>query len=621
MEKTIEREKGQLSIHTENILPIIKKWLYSDKEIFVRELVSNAIDACNKIRYLSLIGEYNKDELGELGLNIKIDKNNKTLSFDDNGIGMTEEEIKKYINQIAFSGAEEFLSKYKDNKEENQIIGHFGLGFYSAFMVSDKVEIKTKSYQNEPAVHWINDGSTEYEIEECDRTNRGTEVILHISKDNEEFLEENRIREIITKYCNFLPYPIKLNDKVVNDQHPLWLKNAKEIKEEEYKEFYHKLFPFEPDPLFWIHLDVEVPFRLKGILYFPRLKHELDSSKGRIKLYCNQVFVSDQAKELIPEFLTLLQGVLDIPDIPLNVSRSYLQNDPYVKKISEHITKKVADKLNDLFNKERENFEKFWDDINIFVKFGAMQNEKFYEKIKDIILFKTTDNVYKTFSEYKEKNKGLLKEKNGRTIILYSSDEKEQITYINMIKAQGLEALILNTLIDVHFIQFLEMKDSTIHFARIDSDMHDSFISETNENKIVDKDKKTIDDKIKEIFEKILKKDGEKDRINIKVQSLKDNDTAGMIVLSEYMRRFKEMNFAMQRNSEDDIFDDHTLIVNSNSPIVKKLVDLNELSENQEKVSEIVNQIYDIALLAQNKLKGERLVNFVNRSSKFLNNF
>lgn len=619
MANTIEKEKGQLSIHTENILPIIKKWLYSDKDIFVRELVSNAIDACNKIRYLSLIGEYNKDQLGELGLNIKIDKTNKILSFDDNGIGMTEEEVKKYINQIAFSGAEEFLSKYKDSKEENQIIGHFGLGFYSAFMVSDKVEIKTKSYKNEAAVHWINDGSPEYEIEQSDRINRGTEVILHINSENEDFLEESRIKEIITKYCNFLPYPIKLNDKVINDQHPLWLKNAKEIKEEEYKEFYNKLFPFESEPLFWIHLDVEVPFRLKGILYFPRLRHELDSSKGRIKLYCNQVFVSDQAKELIPEFLTLLQGALDIPDIPLNVSRSYLQNDPYVKKISEHITKKVADKLTELFNKERENFEKFWDDINIFVKFGAMQNEKFYEKVKDIILFKTTDNVYKTFTEYKEKNKGLLKGKNGKLIILYASDEKEQVTYINMIKSQGLEALVLNTLIDVHFIQFLEMKDQTIHFSRIDSDTHDSFINEDKQNKIVDKDNKTIDDKIKEIFEKVLKKD-EKSMVNIKVESLKDNDTVGIIVLSEYMRRIKEMSFIIQKNSENDIFDEHTLIVNSNTLIIKRLLELSELSENEEKVNEIVNQIYDLALLAQNKLKGERLVNFVNRSNKILNN-
>ncbi|HPP05556.1 MAG TPA: molecular chaperone HtpG [Spirochaetota bacterium] len=618
MAKTIEKEKGQISIHTENILPIIKKWLYSDKEIFIRELVSNAIDACNKIRYLSLIGEY-KGELGELGLNIKIDKSNKILSFDDNGIGMTEEEVKKYINQIAFSGAEEFLSKYKDNKEENQIIGHFGLGFYSAFMVSDKVEIKTKSYLDEPAVHWINDGSTDYEIEECKRENRGTEVILHINQENEEFLDENRVREVIIKYCNFLPYPIKLNDKVVNDQHPLWLKNPREAKEEEYKEFYNKLFPFEMEPLFWIHLDVEVPFRLKGILYFPRLRHELDSSKGRIKLYCNQVFVSDQAKELIPEFLTLLQGVLDTPDIPLNVSRSYLQNDPYVKKISEHITKKVADKLIELFNKERDKFEKFWDDISIFVKFGAMQNEKFYEKIKDIILFKTTDGVYKTLAEYKEKNKGILKEKNGRTIILYASDEKEQITYINMIKSQGAEALILNTLIDVHFIQFLEMKDNTIHFARIDSDTHDSFVSEEKSSKIVDKDNKTFDDRVKELFESILKKDNQKDRIIIKAQGLKNDDTAGIIVLSEYMRRFKDMNFTMQKNSDNDIFEEHTLIVNSNSPVVKKIMELNEFSENREKVEDMVNQIYDLALLAQNNLKGERLVNFVNRSNKLLN--
>ncbi|MCK4797571.1 MAG: molecular chaperone HtpG, partial [Spirochaetes bacterium] len=479
---TISKEKGQLSIHADNILPIIKKWLYSDKEIFIRELVSNAVDANNKLKHLSLTGEY-KEELGDLEINIKIDKKNKTLSFNDNGIGMTREEVKKYINQIAFSGAEDFLSKYKDNKEENQIIGHFGLGFYSSFMVSDEVEIISKSYIDESAIHWVNKGDHDFTLEDHERKNIGTEVILHINNDEKEFLEEHRIKEVILKYCNFLPYPIKLNDKVVNDQHPLWLKSVRDTKEEEYKEFYKKLFPLEEDPLFWIHLDVEVPFRLKGILYFPKIRHELDSSKGRIKLYCNQVFVSDNSKELVPEFLTLLQGTLDIPDLPLNVSRSYLQNDPYVQKISSHITKKVADKLESVFKKDRGSYEKNWNDINVFIKYGMMNNEKFYEKVKDILVFKTTDGVYKTLSEYREKNKGINKEQNGREVILYVSDEKEQVTYINLIKSHGMEAVILNSLIDIHFIQFLEMKESKITFSRIDSDTHDSLTDEKEKSK------------------------------------------------------------------------------------------------------------------------------------------
>ena len=612
---TISKEKGQLSIHADNILPIIKKWLYSDKEIFIRELVSNAIDANNKLKHLSLTGEY-KEELGDLEINIKIDKKNKTLSFNDNGIGMTREEVKKYINQIAFSGAEDFLSKYKDNKEENQIIGHFGLGFYSSFMVSDEVEIISKSYIDESAIHWVNKGDHDFTLEDHERKNIGTEVILHINNDEKEFLEEHRIKEVILKYCNFLPYPIKLNDKVINDQHPLWLKSVRDNKEEEYKEFYKKLFPLEEDPLFWIHLDVEVPFRLKGILYFPKIRHELDSSKGRIKLYCNQVFVSDNSKELVPEFLTLLQGTLDIPDLPLNVSRSYLQNDPYVQKISSHITKKVADKLESVFKKDRGSYEKNWNDINVFIKYGMMNNEKFYEKVKDILVFKTTDGVYKTLSEYREKNKGINKEQNGREVILYVSDEKEQVTYINLIKSHGMEAVILNSLIDIHFIQFLEMKESKITFSRIDSDTHDSLTDEKEKSKIVDGENKTTDDKLKKIFEKELKKDNEK--ITIEVKPLKSENTTGMIVLSEYMRRFREMNTMLRKNEETEMFNEHTLIVNSNNTVVKKIIGLNENSENALKINMITNQIYDMALMAQNNLKGDRLIEFIKRSTDIL---
>lgn len=614
---TTTKEETKLSIHADNILPIIKKWLYSDKEIFIRELVSNAVDACNKIKHLSLIGEYT-EEPGELEINIKIDAKKKTLSFIDTGIGMTREEIKKYINQIAFSGAEDFLSKYKDNKEENQIIGHFGLGFYSSFMVSNEVEILSKSYQNEPAIHWVNKGDHDVSIEDISKKERGTEIVLHINNEEKEFLEAHRLREVIQKYCNFLPFPIKLNDKIINDQHPLWLKNPRDVKDEEYKEFYNKLFPMDGEPLFWIHLDVEVPFRLKGILYFPKLRHELDTTKGRIKLYCNQVFVSDNSKDIIPEFLTLLQGSLDIPDLPLNVSRSYLQNDPYVQKISSHITKKVADKLESIFKKERETFEKSWDDIHIFVKYGMLRDEKFFEKLKDITLYKTTDGVYKTLEEYKEKNKGILKEKDGKQTILYASDEKEQAAYIDMIKSQGMEALILNSMIDVHFIQFLEMKDGKISFSRVDSDTHDSLTEEEEKAKIVDGDNKTTDDTIKEIFEKELKEGNEK--LKIEVKTLKSENTPGMIVLSEFMRRFKEMNMMYSKPDEkEDIFGDHTLVVNSTNPTIKKILYLNNLSENADKIKMLVNHVYDLALMAQNNLKGDRLIGFINRSNEIMN--
>lgn len=612
-EDFIMKEKGEISIHTENILPIIKKWLYSDKEIFIRELVSNAVDALSKIHQLSSVGEY-KGELGELQVNISIDKEKKVLIFSDNGIGMDRDEIKKYINQIAFSGAEDFLSKYKDAKEENQIIGHFGLGFYSAFMVSKEVEILTKSFRDTTPAHWTNDGGTEFTLEDAQRDERGTDVTLHIDDDNVEFLEESRVKDVILKYCDFLPYPIKLNGNLINNQKPLWLQSPRDTKEDEYKEFYKKLFPFEDEPLFWIHFEVEVPFRLKGILYFPKLKHELDSSKGRIKLYCNQVFVSDNSKDIIPEFLTLLQGSLDIPDIPLNVSRSYLQNDPYVRKISEHITRKVAEKLSGLFKSNRGEFEKYWDDINIFVKYGMMRDDKFYDKVKDILLFKTSDGVYKTLEEYKEKNKGINKESNGKQVVLYANDEKNQITYLNMIKSHKMEALILNTLIDVHFIQFLEMKDASVHFSRIDSDTHEMFVDEDSKSKIKDGENKTIDDKIKEIFEKILK---EKNKITIEVTPLKNEETSGMIVLPEYLRRFKEMNF-MNKKEDEEFYSDFKLVVNSNNRIVKKILELSGNSENSQKIEKLVEHIYDIALLSQNSLKGERLSSFIARSGSIL---
>ncbi len=611
----VKEEKGDISIHTENILPIIKKWLYSDREIFIRELISNGVDALTKLRHLSVMGDY-KGDTGELSVEVTIDSENKRIIFKDNGIGMTADEIKKYINQIAFSGAEEFIKSHKDEAGASEIIGHFGLGFYSAFMVSTKVEIITRSYTGGSASHWINDGGTEFILREHSKEDRGTEVILNVADDSKEFLDVAKVREVIEKYCSFLPFTIKLNGSVINDKQPLWLKSAKDVKEEDYKEFYSKIFPFESEPLFWIHLDVEVPFRLKGILYFPKLRHELDSSKGRIKLYCNQVFVTDNSKEIIPEFLTLLQGTLDIPDLPLNVSRSYLQNDPYVRKISEHITKKVSDKLNEIFKMDRPRYEQFWEDINIFVKFGMMNNEKFFEKVKDVIIFKTSDNIYRTLEEYKTKNNGVNKEENGKQVILYSSDPEKQAAIINIAKNHNIEVVYFTTMIDVHFIQFLEMKDSNVTFMRVDSD-NNHILKGEEEKGIVDENNKTSNDKIKELFEKILK--DENKGLNIKVGPLKDPGISGMIVYSEHMRRFKEMNMAYNRNSDEDIFNEHTLMVNSANSTVKRLIELN--GAGADKVNDIIHNIYDLALLSQNNLKGDRLIKYIARNESLIGKY
>lgn len=615
MSEGFKEEKGHISIHTENILPIIKKWLYSDREIFIRELVSNAVDANTKLKHLALSGEYTTD-LEELFVEITVDNEKKTITVKDNGIGMTSDEIKKYINQIAFSGAEEFLKTHQAKGDINEIIGHFGLGFYSAFMVSDKVEIVSKSYKDEPASHWENDGGTEFILNSSDKSERGTEVILNINEDSKEFLEVTKVREVLEKYCKFLPFPVKINGSQINENSPLWSKRANEVKDEEYKDFYKKLFPFEDDPLFWIHLDVEVPFRLKGILYFPKIKHELDSSKGRIKLYCNNVFVTDNSKEVIPDFLTLLQGTIDIADLPLNVSRSYLQNDPYVRKISEHITKKVADKLNELFKNDRSKYESFWDDISIFVKYGMMNNDKFNEKVKNIILFKTSDGVYKTLEEYKEKNKGINKEKDGKQVVLYSSDPEKQVALIDMVKKQGMEVIYFNSMIDVHFIQFIEMKESGISFIRLDSDSNELLEGE-EESKIVDENNKSVSDYMKSYFESVLNKDDKK-KVEIKVKSMKDQTIPAMIVFSEHLRRFKEMNFIHNRDNDIDLFGDHTLVINSSNEVIKKIYNSKDDPSKQDVLENMVQNVYDLALLSQDNLKGERLVNFINRTNNML---
>lgn len=540
----MENKKGNISIHTENIFPIIKKWLYSDKDIFVRELISNGCDAINKYKKLVSLGEIENKQDQDYKINVTIDKDNSTLIFEDNGIGMTEEEVEKYINQVAFSGAEDFVNKYKDKmSEENDIIGHFGLGFYSAFMVSSKVQIDTLSYkEGAQAVKWVSEGQTEYELSASeDRKSRGTTITLFLADDSKEFLEEYTVRSIIDKYCSFLPVNIYLDVKdsskekdensgneikPLNDAYPLWLKSPKDCTDDEYKEFYRKVFNTFDEPLFWIHLNVDYPFNLKGILYFPKLKNEFELIEGKVKLYNNQVFVADNIKEVIPEFLLLLKGVIDCPDLPLNVSRSFLQNDKDVSKISKHIIKKVADKLKSLYKNERDNFEKFWDDIQVFIKFGCLKDEGFYDKIKDILLFKDINSNYITLNDYLEK----CKEKHENKVF-YVSDEEQQSQYIKLFKDYDLDAVILDSSIDNHFISFIEFKNQGVTFNRIDADLSD-VLKDKNEDE--NKENKT---EIENLFKEYVK-----DKVKeYSVESLKSEDTTAIILVSEQSRRMAEM--------------------------------------------------------------------------------
>ena len=614
----MENKKGNISIHTENIFPIIKKWLYSDKDIFIRELISNGCDAINKYKKLVSLGEIenNKDE--EYKITVTIDKENSALIFEDNGIGMTEEEVQKYINQVAFSGAEDFVNKYKDKmSEESDIIGHFGLGFYSAFMVAKKVQIDTLSYkENADAVRWISEGQTEYEIGLSDtRKTRGTTITLFLDDESKEFLGEYTVRDTIDKYCSFLPVDIylKVSDKEekdedikpLNDTKPLWLKSPKDCTDEEYKEFYKKVFKTFDEPLFWIHLNVDYPFNLKGILYFPKLKNEFELIEGKVKLYNNQVFVADNIKEVIPEFLLLLKGVIDCPDLPLNVSRSFLQNDKDVSKISKHIVKKVADKLKSLYKNEKENYEKFWDDIQVFIKFGCLKDEGFYDKIKDIILFKTINNEYVTLNDYLEN----CKEKHENKVF-YVSDEEQQSQYIKLFKDYGLDAVILDSSIDNHFVSFIEFKNQGVTFNRIDADLSD-----------VLKDKKEDENEEEKTAIENLFKDLVKDKVkSYSVESLKSEDTTAIILVSEQSRRMAEMksqfagmDFGMNFEEEK------TLVINDNSPIIKKLVNLKDDESKKEELSLICNQIVDIALLANKELDSKELDEFIKRNNKLMN--
>ncbi|MCQ4696127.1 molecular chaperone HtpG [Paeniclostridium sordellii] len=614
----MENKRGNISIHTENIFPIIKKWLYSDKDIFIRELISNGCDAINKYKKLVSLGEVKNSNQEEYKIDVTIDKENQLLIFEDNGIGMTEEEVEKYINQVAFSGAEDFVNKYKDKvSEESDIIGHFGLGFYSAFMVAKKVQIDTLSYkENEQAVRWISEGQTEYEIGQSDsRKERGTTITLFLDDDSKEFLEEYEVRNIIDKYCSFLPVDIYLHvkgkeekeedEKPLNDTYPLWLKSPKDCTDEEYKEFYRKVFKTFDEPLFWIHLNVDYPFNLKGILYFPKLKNEFELIEGKVKLYNNQVFVADNIKEVIPEFLLLLKGVIDCPDLPLNVSRSFLQNDKDVSKISKHIVKKVADKLKALHKNEKENYEKFWDDIQVFIKFGCLKDESFYEKIKDIILYKTINNEYLTLNEYLEN----CKEKHENKVF-YVSDEEQQSQYIKLFKDYNLDAVILDSTIDNHFMSFIEYKNPGVVFNRIDADLSE-----------VLKDKKDDENKEEKVNIENLFKEVVGDKVKAySVESLKSEDTTAIILVSEQSRRMAEMKsqFAgmdLGMNFEEE----KTLVINDNSPIIKKLMDIKDDESKKDKVSLICNQILDIALLANKELDAKELDEFIKRNNKLIN--
>lgn len=614
-------QKGSISIHTENIFPIIKKWLYSDKDIFIRELISNGCDAVNKYKKLISLGEAKGNADENYKIKVSIDKENSALIFEDNGIGMTAEEVEKYINQVAFSGAEDFFNTYKDKmNEENDIIGHFGLGFYSSFMVSKKVQIDTLSYkENATPVRWVSEDGLEFELTQSDnRETRGTTITLFLADDSKEFLEEYTVRNIIDKYCSFLPVDIYLEtikteetkeDEVVdttpiNDTNPLWLKAPKDCTDEEYKEFYRKVFKTFDEPLFWIHLNVDYPFNLKGILYFPKLKNEFELIEGKVKLYNNQVFVADNIKEVIPEFLLLLKGVIDCPDLPLNVSRSFLQNDRDVSKISKHIVKKVADKLKSLYKNERENYEKFWDDIQVFIKFGCLKDESFYDKVKDSILFKTINSQYITLNDYLEN----CKEKHENKVF-YVSNEEQQSQYIKLFKDYGLDAVILDSTIDNHFISMIEFKNQGVHLNRIDADLSD--ILKENDNE----DNKEIKTDIENLFKDVIG-----DRINnYSVESLKSEDTPAIILISEQSRRMSEMRSQFAGMDFGMSFEEEkTLVINNNSSIVKKLVSLKDDESKKEQVSLICNQIVDIALLSNKELDSKQLDEFIKRNNQLM---
>ena len=617
--------KGKINVSVENIFPLIKKFLYSDHEIFLRELISNATDATLKLKHLSSIGE-NKVEIGNPQIEIKVDKKGKKIHITDQGIGMTSDEVKKYINQVAFSGAEEFLEKYKDSAKDSGIIGHFGLGFYSAFMVSDKVEIITKSYKNDPAAHWTCDGSPEYTLKKCDKENRGTEIILHISKDSKEFLEETRIRTLLTKYNKFMPVPIKFGtkeiskkvgegkeekevketvDDIVNNPNPAWTKTPSDLKDQDYKEFYRELYPMQfEEPLFNIHLNVDYPFNLTGILYFPKISNDINMQKDRIQLYQNQVFVTDNVEGIVPEFLTLLRGVIDSPDIPLNVSRSYLQADGAVKKISNYITRKVADKLNSLFKKDRKGFEEKWNDIKVVIEYGMLSEDKFFDKAQNFSLYPNVDSTFFTFEELKEKISKTQTDKDENLIVLYASNVNDQHSYIQAAKEKGYEVLLLDSPIISHLIQKLETSNEKIKFTRVDADVIDKLIQkdEKEVSKLNEKEK----EKLKSIVEEVVPKE----KYTVQLEAIDSDSAPFVITLPEFMRRMKEMQQSGGNGMFGNMPEIYNLIVNVNNPICSEILN----SKSKAKKERLINQSLDLAKLSQNLLKGEELTSFIKRS-------
>lgn len=622
-------EKGTISIHTENIFPIIKKFLYSDHEIFLRELVSNAVDASQKIKQLASLGEYTGD-LGDLTVEVSFDKKKKTITISDSGIGMTEEEIKKYINQIAFSGATEFIEQYKDKADNQQIIGHFGLGFYSAFMVAKKVEIQTLSHKEgaEPA-NWICTGETDFEIKKGKRKKRGTDVILHVANDSEEFLDENRLQGILDKYSKFLPVTIKFGkkdksvedgkdkdgnpkyktvkeDNIINDTAPIWTKSPSDLEDEDYLAFYKKLYPFSEDPLFWIHLNVDYPFNLTGVLYFPKLKKDFEIQKNKIQLYSRQVFITDEVKDVVPEFLQLLHGVIDSPDIPLNVSRSYLQSDSNVKKINGYITKKVADKLAELFKNDREAYEQKWEDIGVFVKYGMISETKFDEKAKDFALVKNLEGKFFTIEEYKKHIEANQTNKDQNVVALYTTDEQQQHGYIETAKKRRYDVIDLSGPLDSHFISHMEQKNEKFQLQRVDADVIDKLIDkdEKKESVLSDKEK----DSLKELFEKAI---NEKNN-SVSVEAMATDDLPVTITLPEFIRRMKDMQAA--GGGGPMMFGDMpmnlSVAVNANHAMSKKILE----ADSDDDKERLAKQAYDLALLSQGMLTGKDLTDFINRS-------
>ena len=643
-------QTGKINVQTENIFPVIKKFLYSDHEIFLRELISNAVDATQKLKTLVSLGKADC-ELGDLTIEVKVNKDDKTIHVIDRGIGMTAEEVDRYINQIAFSGAEEFLTKYKGNDAAN-IIGHFGLGFYSSFMVADRVDILTKSYlPDAQAVKWSCDGSPDFTLEEIDKADRGTEIVLHVTDDElQEFVSEDKLTQLLTKYCRFLPVPIRCgtktewrkkegNDKdldnnldnnldnkdekkeepkeeavqvpnIINDTDPIWQKQPSTLTDEDYNNFYHKLYPMSfEEPMFHIHLNVDYPFNLTGVLYFPKIKNQLDLKKNRVQLYCNQVFITDELEGIVPDFMNLLHGVIDSPDIPLNVSRSYLQSDSNVKKISTYISKKVAEKLEQMFKENREEFEKKWDDLSVFLEYGSLTDEKFYDKIKDFFLLKNTEGKYFTIEEYRNMVSALQTDKNGNIVMLYAANADDQHVYIANAKEKGYDVLLLSGFLDTHFINMLEQKLEKVRFTRVDANVADKLI-EKEEDATVSKLSEDQQKQLKEFFEKQVNAQ----MFTPEVASLSETDLPVTVTQNEFMRRFKDMEKVSGQQGFYGGFDHYNLVINGNHPLATRILD----EKDEAKRTQLIQQMIDLAMLSQNILTGEKLSEFVKRSYELL---